>query len=152
MNKKVVEQFTAIVKDAREQFINEKINYRLKSALSAQGKNEKASATIDMIDEIEARDDGIITTQEEIDGYNIVKAIVAKVVDPDRVIMRDTKSYCGILLDDNNRKPICRLHFNAAQNYLGIVENKQEERIPIKALNEIYIYAERLRAVITQYE
>lgn len=152
MNKKVVEQFTAIVKDAREQFINEKINYRLKSALAAQNGTEKSinSEVVDQV--INSPDDGIITTQEEIDGYNIVKAIMSQVVAPERVVMRDTKSYCGILLDNNNRKPICRLHFNAAQIYLGIVINKEEERIPITSVVDIYKYSDRLRGTILQYE
>ena len=147
MNKKMVEQFTSIVKDAREQFINEKINTRLKAALA------ETPATVDLPASAAASipDDGIITTQEEIDGYNIIKAIVSEVVDPARVIMKDTKSYCSVLLDNNNRKPICRMHFNAAQLYLGIIANKEEERIPINAVTDIYQYAERLRAALKQH-
>jgi len=67
--------------------------------------------------------------------------------------MRDTKSYCGVLLDDNNRKPICRLHFNTKQKYLGIFDaEKTEQRRPIDALSDIYKYADELRAVVQEYE
>lgn len=151
MNKRVVEQFTAIVKDAREQFINEKINNRLKSALASKDQNKTDNATTEEKQPLHAPDDGIITTQDEIDGYNIVRAIMAGTVELDRVIMKDAKSYCSILLDNNNRRPICRLHFNAAQKHLGIVENKQEERIPISSIDEIYNYAERLKEITKTY-
>ncbi len=33
-----------------------------------------------------------------------------------RIAFRDTQSYFGILLDDNNRKPLARLHFNFSKN------------------------------------
>jgi hypothetical protein len=67
--------------------------------------------------------------------------------------MRDTKSYCGILLDDNNRKPICRLRFNRSQKYLGLIlSNKEEEKIPINQVDEIYSYADRLLEILNTYE
>ncbi len=78
---------------------------------------------------------------------------MAEVVDPERVVMRDTKSYCGILLDDNNRKPICRPRFNGKQKYLGLFDAaKNEERFPIDRVPDIYKYADRLRAMFALYE
>jgi hypothetical protein len=62
----------------------------------------------------------IETTPEEMEGFFIVKSIVRTSVEPERIGHRDTQSYFGILLDDNNRKPVCRLHFNRSQKYLGI--------------------------------
>ncbi len=53
------------------------------------------------------------TTADESDAWPKVKAIVAEIIDPRRVAIRDQKSYCAVLFDDNNRRPICRLHFNA---------------------------------------
>jgi hypothetical protein len=59
----------------------------------------------------------------------------------------------GILLDDNNRKPLVRLHFNRTQKYLGIFDEKRnEERVPINNLNDIYRHAEKLRRVFAFYE
>ena len=57
-------------------------------------------------------EEGVITTQEEISGFHIVQAIASKLVNPKRIILRDAKSYCAILLDDNNRKTVARMHFN----------------------------------------
>jgi hypothetical protein len=62
----------------------------------------------------------------------ICKAILASVVDLNRVAPRDTKTYFGVLLDDNNRKPLCRLWLNRSQWYLGVFDvEKNEERIAI---------------------
>ncbi len=150
----VLEQFTRIVHDARNQFVNERINERLKSALSAN--DTESTFDLELIAETEndssSEKEEIKTTQDEIDGYNIVKAILREVIDAKRVAMRDTKSYCGILLDDNNRKPICRLHFNYSQKYLGVFSGKNEERIEIDEVDDIFKHADRVKAVITEYE
>ncbi|WP_419593178.1 hypothetical protein, partial [Thiolapillus sp.] len=115
LTQSVLEQFRKIVKKAREQFINEKINDRLKSALSTnEDKKEEISEVVETIGS-SPKNDGIETTEEEIEAYNIIKAILRNVIDVKRVVMRDKKSYCGILLDDTNRKPICRLHFNRSR-------------------------------------
>jgi hypothetical protein len=65
--------------------------------------------------------------------------------------MRDAKSYCAILLDDNNRKPIARLHFNRAKKYIGLFSGKQEEGVAIGSLEDIYGYAERLHETVRAY-
>ena len=151
LTKSVIEQFTKIVQEARKQFVNEKINERLTSALSANEPPKEEVKTEDS-DELVADDKGIVTTGEEIDAYNVVKAILREVVDVKRVAMRDTKSYCGVLLDDNNRKPICRLHFNYSQKYLGVFSDKKEERIQIESVDDIFKYSDRLKAVINEYD
>ena len=151
LTKPVIEQFTRIVKEARKQFINEKINERLKSALSAND-SPKEEVSPEEIDESSEDSNGIITTEEEIESYNIIKAILRETTDVKRVAMRDTKSYCGILLDDNNRKPICRFHFNYSQKYLGILSQKKEERVSIECVDDIFKYAEQIKTTVAEYE
>jgi len=149
----VVDQFTKIVKEARTQFINGKINDRLKSALSANESSSEDESKLEKTPEEESQNEtGVVTTGEEIEGYHIVKAILREVVEVKRVAMRDTKSYCGILLDDNNRKPICRFHFDTSQKYIGVISDKKEERMPISSLDDIFKYADKLRAVISEYD
>ncbi|KPA15830.1 prophage Lp2 protein 6 [Candidatus Magnetomorum sp. HK-1] len=108
------------------QFIRERINDRLKSALKDElNDDEVPEKTNEPESNNNQADDGIVTTEEEIEGYYYVKAIVRDIIDINRVCMRDTKSYYGILLDDNNRKPICRLHFNSlTKKYIGIFSQK----------------------------
>lgn len=148
------DQFTPLVSKAFHQFFSDKVSDRLRSALEneKESNENKNDVQFESVDD-ELRDDGIITTEEELEGYNIVRAIVAKCVAPTRVFHRDTKSYMGILLDDNNRKPICRLWFNAKQKYLGVVgADKEETRIPIDSVVDIYQYSEKLIETIGYYE
>ena len=157
MTQTVRDQFTQITKQAFQHFINDRISDRLKSALEREA--EPPGETQSVPDEqatdngYGVRDDrGIITTKDEHEGYLIVKAILREIVAPDRVAMRDTKNYCGILLDDNNRKPICRLHFNTSQKYLGLFdEERNEERISIEGLDDIFQYGERLKNMVRLY-
>ena len=69
-----------------------------------------------------------------------------------RIAIRDVQTYCGILLDDNNRKPICRLHFNSTQKYVSFFDTEKEERIALQELDELYTYAERLKAAVARYD
>ncbi len=159
LTQKVTEKFSEYTRRAINQYLSDRISDRLRSALS----QEEAAVAVDT-DEVEAqapeesaeelaeRED-VETTAEEIQGHLIVTAICSELVDPERVSMRDVKSYCGILLDDNNRKPICRLWFNASQKYLGVFdEEKDEERLPIDSVREIYRHADRLRSTVERYD
>jgi hypothetical protein len=60
-----------------------------------------------------------------------------------RINMRDAKSYCPILLDDNNRKTICRLHFNNPERLrIGIInEAKAETLYDLQRVEDIYKHA-----------
>jgi hypothetical protein len=147
----VREQFSSIVHRVLHQFLNDKINRRLKSALEGD-ENKKPAPAVEEEEEDES-EDGIVTTEEEVEGYHIVKAIVRKVSPGDRVHMRDTKSYCNVLFDNRNRKPICRLRFNAAtRKYIGIFdEDRNEEKILIETLADIYKYSEQLCATAQRY-
>lgn len=94
-------------------------------------------------------EDGVVTTLEELNGFHIIRAIVCNQVDVSRVTYRDAKTYCAVLLDDNNRKSIARLHFNRSQKYIGIFdEDKKETRQPIDSLEQIYALSDDLRATV----
>lgn len=155
---KVREQFTGLVTKATKQFLNDQVNDRLKAALGtpdfpmATDAELAASVTSEKPVEDDLNDNGIVTTPEELEGYNIVRAIVCGDVKPARVAQRDAKSYFAILLDDNNRKPIARLHFNREQKYLGLFDaNKAETRFPISSLEDIYEHADALRTSVKAY-
>nr|QNO52744.1 hypothetical protein KDAIOKAM_00013 [Methanosarcinales archaeon ANME-1 ERB6] len=57
-------------------------------------------------------EEGIITTEEEIEGFHIVRAILHEILDPERVVLKDWKHYCNVLFDGKSTKPICRFYFN----------------------------------------
>lgn len=153
---KVREQFTPLVVKASKQFLSDQVNERLKSALTSSAYVAVDASPITsepaVIADID-RDTELETTFEELEGYQIVKAIACSEVKPQRIGHRDAKSYFAILLDDNNRKPIARLHFNAKQKYLGLLDaDKNEVRHPIQSLDEIYSFASDIRAVVKSYE
>lgn len=144
MTQAVREQFTAIVQRSLNEFIRERVSDRLKTALRA---DTEEIATV-----VTAEADEVVTTEEEHEGYNIIRAILREDVDARRIVMRDAKSYCAILLDDNNRKQIARLHFNAqSKKYVGLFAGKVEERIEISTLEDIFKLAPRLRATLAAY-
>lgn len=143
------EYFTDLTRRSFKQLINERINDRLKSVMSG---NTEATANEEKIDN-ENRENLIKTTAEELEGFYIVKSLLRDIVDTNRIIHRDTQSYMGILLDDNNRKPLARLYFNRSQKYLGIFdESRKEERVAIQTIDDIYHHGEKLRRVFAFYE
>ena len=100
----------------------------------------------------ESKDNLVITTEDEISAFLVIKAIVREVIDVKRVVMRDAQSYCSILIDDNNRRPLCRLRFNYTQKYLGLIdENKNEIKVALITLDDIYQHADKLRATAAAY-
>ena len=82
----------------------------------------------------------------------IVKAIVGAKIKANRVFLRDKESYCGILLDDNNRKPICRLHYNGKKKAISFFDTGAEERITIENNSQLYDHASRFVNTIDLYE
>jgi predicted type IV restriction endonuclease len=154
---KVREQFVPLVVKAAGQFLNEQVNDRLKNALGGPDSYVSVSSgapETEPVPEERPVDAGgdVITTEEEIEGYRIVRAIVCSEVSVSRVVARDTKTYCGVLLDDNNRKPIARLWLNRSRKYLGVFdEDKVETRIPIDDIQDIYQHADQLRRTVQRY-
>ena len=156
---KVQEQFSELVKRAISSYINELISKRLKTALSSEEQREASEVAPVGGDSVPAEtlnidEDGIVTTQEELDGFNIVKAVVRKSVDVSRVVYRDALSYFAILLDDNNRKPICRLYFNGkTKKYISTFDqDKKETKHEITDLNDIFNFEKELCEVIKTYD
>lgn len=151
--KRVQEMFKDIIHRAFKQFINDKINERLKSALEQDGVGDAQKTDI-VLETIEKEENGgIVTTEEEIEGFHIVRAILHETADPERIVLRDFKNFCNVLLDDSIRKPICRFYFNTQQKYISFFgENKAEEKIPINKLSDLYDYGDKLKATIRYYD
>lgn len=150
---KLLDQFTELTKKSISSYINELISDRLKSALKTETVEEAKNEEIDN-KVLEEDENKIITTEEEIESYFIVKSILRQTVDVSRVVYRDAQTYFAILLDDNNRKPICRMYFNAiSKKYIATFdENKKETKHEITSLNDIYNYSEYLINAISFYD
>ncbi len=155
LTQKVRDNFASLTKKAASQYVNAQINERLKSAMSGTQAPLQDLSNLTEDQEIvkESKDEpDIITTMDELEGYHIVKAIVRTVIEPQRINHRDIKSYFGILIDDNNRKPLCRLHFNRNQKYIGLFDlEKNETRHAIGSVDDIFSFADILRATASLY-
>lgn len=149
---KVKEQFAPIIKRSFNQLISDAINERLKSALNQEKQIDAAeSIKIEEAGVVEAAT-GIVTTEEEIEGFFIVKSILREVVEPKRITYRDALSYFAILLDDNNRKTICRLYLNTKKYLVVLDENKKEIKYEIQSIDDLYTFADTLKEVILKLE
>lgn len=160
ITQRVREQFRPLVGKAFQQFLSDQVNDRLKFALgSTTGEpapvakqssdiNDSADSALEDLANIS----DVETTQEELDGYAIVKAIACSEITPQRVTHRDAKSYFAIMIDNNNRKTVARLYFNRNKKYIVTLDaEKKETRHDITSLDEIYQFAERIRASVQQY-
>lgn len=141
----VKEMLTGVVRAAFRDVIMDTVKSRLTNALA------ETQDLVEQVDEAALEEPEIVTTPEEIEGYMIVKAIVRDTIAAKRVFMRDAKSYCAVLIDDNNRRPLARLHFNRSVKYIGLFDGEAEERMVIDTLDQIYDHTERLRATAARY-
>ncbi len=158
---KMKDQFSALIARTMQQFLNEKLAAKFKSVLADTGVISASAALSPPAETSVAapettppkeQEKGIVTTVEETEGFMIVRAILRKNVAVNRVMMRDVQSYCGILLDDNNRKPICRMHFNGSKKFLTLFDKEEIERVDIESLDDLYQLASRLRDTVVKYE
>lgn len=152
----IKDQFTLITKRAFEQLVGERINERLKGAMSPESITVSDPPTVVQAD-VQAipltTEPQLVTSPEELEGFHTVRAILRGLVASKRIVMRDAQTYCAILLDDNNRKPICRLRFNNTQKLrFGFFnDQKEEEQVSLDAVEDIYNYLEQLKATVESY-
>ncbi|WP_129020760.1 type I restriction endonuclease [Edaphocola flava] len=146
--------FKEYTRKAFSNSINESISFRLKNALHIN--DSVPSKELEQITPIHENTEAprFITTEEEMEGSQIVKAILRESLPASRIAFRDTQSYFGILLDDNNRKPLCRLHFNATNKYIELFHNGKDngERKQLASLDDLYSYKAELLSTLKQYE
>ena len=162
---KVLTQFTELVKRSINNYVHDLISERLKSALQSQEdiSNPQQSAqqpsqqTQQQDDTAQSNADAvskIVTTQEEMEGYLIVKAILREKIDVNRISYKDSQSYFAINLDDNSWKPIARLYFNAkSKKYIATFDaNKKEIKHEISNLDDIFKYSNEILKVVSMYD
>ena len=146
-NQKVIDKFKSIVKKSFTGFVNDIVNQKISSALTPEADEQPNDTPI--LDEQKSK---IVTTEEEMEAFYIVRGILAGTIPIEDVVYRDTESYFGILYQDNNRKPLCRINLDTKNKQLLIPdENKNFERIYIDSLNDIYSYKNKLITIAKRY-
>ena len=154
----VKDRFNEIVKKAMSQFVSDRVSDRLKSALAEENATfspKPANAQEGQQLETDGTDDAsskIVTTEEEKEAFFIVKAILRGTVDTQKIAMRDTASYCGVLFDDNNRKPVCRFIFSPTSKRLILFDEARKEiKVNLSSLDEIYDHGEQIMETVKFY-
>ena len=66
-------------------------------------------------------------------------------------LLCSARVYCNILLDNDNRQPICRLHFKPAKMYLSLFHGEHKGRVEIDSILDIYKYSEQLKQAVLNY-
>ncbi|MFK2454506.1 type I restriction endonuclease [Bacteroides fragilis] len=159
---KVIDMFTPLVKKSISSIINDIISDRLNTAIK---NGEQTSDPLQMSDNTSIntstenteeklpdgvvymdKESGIVTTQEELDAYNIVRSILRKSVDVARITYRDYKSYFVVNLDNSQWFWICRISIGARKKQIGIpLDNyKSCEWLQIDSIDDIFKYAGKL--------
>lgn len=151
---KVLEQFTTLIKRTIGNYINDMIAERLKAAIKENDtpQQEQPAAAETIVSEEPV--DKIVTTEEELEAFYIVKSILRGTIPIERVTYRDAQTYFAIFLDNNNRKTICRLYLDSDTNkrITFLDDNKKEQHNKITSIDEIYNYADTLIAAAAKYK
>lgn len=147
---KVLEQFTELTKKSIQHHISDLITERLKTALS---KEDEKNAENKSVDEIIGDISKVNTTEEELEGFMIVKTILRQKIPAIRITYRDAQSYFAVFLDDNNRKAVCRLYLNGGKKFIGTFDDQKKEiKSEILTLDDIFNHSETLMKTIEIHE
>ena len=154
---KVLEQFTALIKRTISNYISDIISERLKAAIkendSDTGKTAKDTSKQEQAKEVKEDEPKIITTEEELEAFYIIKSILRHSIPAERITYRDAQTYFAVFIDNNNRKTVCRLYLDSETNkrLTFLDENKKEVHNKIQSIDDIYNYADQLTAAASKF-
>lgn len=156
VTQRVVEEFQPLLKRSISLYINDIIADRLKVAMKeSEPANKATEEPTDEQEEI-VSDNGIETTDEEMDAYHICRAILSEYISPDRISYKDTKNYFAVILDGKVTQTVCRLRFNYRdiRRISFITEDKLEENVDLVDgdLSDIYNYRDKLIKIAKRYD
>ncbi|UYT11188.1 type I restriction endonuclease [Lactococcus garvieae] len=144
--KNTIEEFTPIIKKGFNQFITERVNEKLSAALNTNV--EPKTPQPEEIEVTNEQGDGIITTPEELEAFTVFKVTANDLIDVNRLFYRDTKSYFGILIDDNSRKWIFRFYQKATKN---LIEIRDQGTFEIDNPLDIANYKDKIKVAIDNF-
>lgn len=136
----VIDKYKPILKKSISHYINDLINQRLQNAINSSSVEVSEELTIDNSEE-----SGIVTTNEELESYYIVKSILSEIVNPTNLYYKDTYSYFGILYENKVTKWICRVFLKENVKFVIIPdEDKKDIRYEIENVTDIYKLKDKL--------
>lgn len=146
VTQKVIEQYTPIFETAWQQLTGDIVTGRLQHALKAENTLAPPPTPVETVTaEPETEESKVVTTAEELEAFYIVKSILRGRMEAERIFYRDNATYFSVIIDNNNRKPICRLYFNTAKKQLGIIgDDKKESKYVLERLDDLFKFADTL--------
>ena len=161
MTQAVKEMFSVLARRALREFVYDCVSDTLQAAqertLLPEDEVEPQPLDSDK-EEDSSLKPKIVTTVQELQAYEIIKDIAQEIVDAERVFLRDSQSYCSIILDNSNRRPLCRLHFNSSRISVGLFDGSRsdsgtlvEVQVPIESIDDIYSHAEQIKETVKRY-
>ena len=145
----VVERFRPIVKASLNSLIGEMMNDRITSALKSDATpivepDPGANVELDT-DESDAARSFVVTTEEEMQAFYIVKAILASEVDISMITFKDTVHYFSVLYNDMPTRWICRLRLRENRKQISLPdESGREARLELLSIDDIFNYKDAL--------
>lgn len=162
----VIDRFKPVLKKSLNNYINELMNDKITSALNQNNDTVSSNNIIsNSIDESKVSlpveksiNKEIVTTNEELEAYFIIKNMLKEFVSMDDITYRDTVSYINILYKDNGRKWICRLILTDTQKQLFIPEEdigengkKNATKYQLENIYDIEKYKNELVTVLKRF-
>jgi predicted type IV restriction endonuclease len=92
----------------------------------------------------------IITTDEELEGYYIVKSLLGDTTDMVNITFKDTVNYFTIMYQGKVTKWLCRLYFNGKQKAIAFPgdEKGSENKMNIDKVEDIYGLKSQLKEAL----
>ena len=139
-----IEKFRPIIKKSISGYINDVVNDKIKTALNSDDSDTPEGEIIEELEETQ-ESDGIVTTEEELQAFYIVKSILGGTVNLDRVSYKDTLSYFGINIDGKVTKWICRLYLKENVSYAIIPNGNENIKYGLEKVDDIYKLSDVLK-------
>jgi len=138
----IIDKYRPIIKKSVSQYINELVNDKIQNALK---NNNLEQEVIEIVEEDTTVSD-IVTTDDELQSYYIVKSIIGDIVPMKRISYKDTISYFSILLDGKVTKWICRIFLKENIKYIIIPNETDNIRYTINSLEDIYKLSSEIKS------
>lgn len=161
----VREVFRPLVLSAFQEFVDDQIRMNYERGVESRNirppvaMEEEPEDDTNLVSE-NAQDADMVQeqqpTDEELQGYEIVKAIVRDVANEQRIRINDTVNYCLVYLDRVGQ-PLCRFYFNSSrQKRIVLYDGGQgssriEIRHDVGSPQDIHNHAEQLRETARRY-
>jgi hypothetical protein len=120
-------QFTELVRKTIDITFNDMVSDKLMNAINQTKILNEPTQELQQSNNV-TEDNKIITTEEELNAFYILKSILRTKIASNRIFYRDFQNYFSVILDDNNRKPICRVYLNNQfKKFIGLFDKEKKE-------------------------